>query len=68
MAFDSGESTGAWIFVIATWAYPIFPIAMVIGAWIAFAKHKDKLAGILSGLSFVLPLCFFLIVGLASMI
>jgi hypothetical protein len=55
MAFDSGVTQEAWNIVIAAWAYPIFPLAMVIGAWIAFAKRKNKLAAILSGLSFAPP-------------
>jgi hypothetical protein len=52
MAFDAGESTGAWAFVIAVWSYPIFPLAMSIGAWVAYARRRNKLAAILSGLSF----------------
>jgi hypothetical protein len=55
MAFDSGVTKEAWTFVIAVWAYPIFPVLMVIGAWIAYARRKNVLAGILSGLSFAPP-------------
>lgn len=55
MAFDSGVSAEAWAFVIAVWAYPIFPLLMVIGAWIAFARRKNALAAVLSGLSFAPP-------------
>ena len=53
MAFDEGPSPEAWRFVIAVWAYPLFPLAMAIGAWIAFAFRKNRLAAVLSGLSFV---------------
>ena len=53
MAFDEGSSPEAWRFVIAVWAYPLFPLVMAIGAWIAFAFRKNRLAAILSGLSFV---------------
>jgi hypothetical protein len=63
MAFDSGVTQEAWNFVIAVWLYPIFPIVMVIAAWIAYARHKNKLAAILSGLSFAPP--FLLYIGLA---
>jgi len=52
MAFDEGSSPEAWRFVIAVWAYPLFPLVMAIGAWIAFAFRKNRLAAILSGLSF----------------
>ena len=52
MAFDSGQSTQAWTLVIAVWAYPLFPLVMAIGAWIAFAFRKNRLAAILSGLTF----------------
>jgi hypothetical protein len=55
MAFDEGQSPEAWSFVIVVWAYPIFPLVMIIGAWIAFAFRKNWLATILSGLSFAPP-------------
>ncbi|MGA7194130.1 MAG: hypothetical protein WBW94_10900 [Anaerolineales bacterium] len=66
MAFDAGETTQAWIFVIAVWSYPIFPIVMAIGAWIAFAFRKNVLSAILSGLTFALPLLFFIILWVVS--
>ena len=53
MAFDEGQSPGAWAIVIAIWVYPLFPLIMTIGAWIAFAFRKNRLAAILSGLTFV---------------
>ncbi|MFZ5858260.1 MAG: hypothetical protein ACOYZ6_15650 [Chloroflexota bacterium] len=52
MAFDSGVTTEAWTFVLLVWAYPILPLILVIAAWIAFAKRKNVLAAILSGLTF----------------
>ena len=55
MAFDSGVTQEAWNVVIAVWLYPIFPLVMIIGAWIAYAKRKNRLAAILSGLSFIPP-------------
>ena len=62
MAFDSGVSTEAWTIVIAVWSYPIIPIMLVIAAWIAFARRKNKLAAVLSGLSFAPPFLLFLVV------
>lgn len=53
MAFDAGVTTEAWTFVILVWSYPILPLILVIAAWIAFAKRKNTLAAILSGLTFV---------------
>ena len=55
MAFDSGVTQEAWNIVIAVWLYPLFPLVMVIGAWIAYAKRRNRLAAILSGLSFIPP-------------
>jgi len=55
MAFDEGNSPEAWRFVILVWSYPIIPLILVIAAWIAFAKRKNILAAILSGLSFTPP-------------
>ena len=60
MAFDSGVTQEAWNVVIAVWLYPIFPLVMIIGAWIAYAKRRNRLAAILSGLSFIPPALLFL--------
>jgi len=63
MAFDSGVTAEAWMIVILVWSYPIFPLAIIIGAWIAYKRHKNTLAAVLSGLSFAPPvLCILLIV------
>ncbi len=53
MAFDSGESPQAWTFVIAVWSYPIWPILFTIAAWIAYARKKDRTAGILTTFTFL---------------
>ena len=66
MAFDSGESPQAWAFVITVWSYPIFPILMAIGTWIAYARRKDTLSAILSGLTFALPILLFLVLVIVS--
>jgi len=68
MAFDSGQTPQAWAFVITVWSYPIFPIAMAIGAWIAYARRKNILSAILSGLTFVLPLLLFIFLWIFSLI
>ncbi|MFZ5819170.1 MAG: hypothetical protein ACOYYJ_04640 [Chloroflexota bacterium] len=52
MAFDSGVTKDAWTFVLLVWAYPIIPLILAIAAWIAFAKRKNTLAAVLSGLTF----------------
>lgn len=62
MAFDSGVSAEAWTIVIAVWSYPIIPLVLVIISWIAFARRKNKLAAILSGLSFAPPILLMLLV------
>jgi hypothetical protein len=53
MAFDSGVTAGAWAFVIAVWSYPIWPIAFAIAAWIAYARKRDRLAGVLTTFTFL---------------
>ena len=55
MAFDEGSSREAWTFVIAVWAYPLVPLVLAIGAWVAFAFRKNRLASVLSGLTFAPP-------------
>lgn len=65
MAFDSGVTQEAWNFVIAVWSYPIWPIAFAIAAWIAYARRKDRLAGILTTLTF-LPVLLLMIVLVLS--
>ena len=68
MAFDSGQSPAAWTFVLTIWAYPIFPLVMVIGAWIAYARRANRLAAILSGLAFAPPILLYLFLWIASLI
>ena len=68
MAFDSGESPAAWSLVIAVWSYPIIPLILVIAAWIAYAKHKNVLAGVLSGLSFAPPFLLYTFIWITSLI
>lgn len=68
MAFDSGVTQEAWNFVIAVWLYPLFPIIMVIAAWIAYARRKNKLAAILSGLSFAPPILLYIGLWISSLI
>ncbi len=68
MAFDQGSTPEAWTFVIAVWSYPIIPLILVIAAWIAYAKGRNKLAGILSGLSFAPPFLLYLFIWVASLI
>jgi hypothetical protein len=65
MAFDSGVSTQAWTFVIVVWSYPIWPIGFTIASWIAYARKKDRLAGVLTTLTFlpVLLLIIVMVVG-----
>ena len=68
MAFDSGESPEAWAFVIAVWAYPLFPLVMAIGAWVAFAFRRNRLAAVLSGLTFAPPILFYIFLWIVSLI
>jgi len=65
MAFDSGVSAQAWAFVIAVWSYPIWPIVFTIASWIAYPRKKDRLAAVLTTLTFlpVLLLIIVMVVG-----
>jgi hypothetical protein len=65
MAFDSGVTQQAWNFVIAAWAYPIWPIGFAIASWVAYAGRKDKLAAVLTTLTFlpVLVLIIFIVLS-----
>ncbi len=64
MAFDSGGSASTWVFVTAVWCYPIVPLLMSIGAWVAYKRRKNSIAAILSGLSFAPIVLFFLVINL----
>jgi hypothetical protein len=66
MAFDSGVTQEAWNFVIAVWAYPIWPILFAIAAWIAYARRKDRLAAVLTMLTFLPVLVLILVIVLAN--
>ena len=60
MAFDEGNTPEARRFVLAVWSYPLFPLIMAIGAWVAFAFRKNRLAAVLTGLTFAPMLLLFL--------
>jgi hypothetical protein len=66
MAFDSGATPEAWTFVIVVWSYPIWPILFTIAAWIAYARKKDRLAGVFTTLTFLPMLVLLLIIVLSS--
>ena len=61
MAFDSGVTAEAWTFVIAVWSYPIWPIGFAIASWIAYARKRDRLAGVLTTLTFLPVLLLFVV-------
>ena len=67
MASDSGVSAEAWTFVIAVWSYPIWPLGFSIAAWIAYARKKDRLAGILTTLTFLPVLLLLLVMILGNL-
>lgn len=65
MAFDSGVSAEAWTFVIAVWSYPVWPLGFAIAAWIAYARRKDRLAVVLTTLTF-LPILLLIVIILVA--
>jgi hypothetical protein len=66
MAFDAGVTAEAWTFVIAVWSYPIWPLAFAIAAWIAYARRRDRMAGILTTFTFLPVLALIVILMLSS--
>ena len=68
MAFDSGVSAEAWTIVIVVWSYPLWPITFAIASWIAYARHKDRLAGVLTTLTFLPILLLILIMVIGNLI
>jgi len=66
MAFDSGVTQEAWNFVIAVWVYPIWPIGFAIASWIAYARKRDKLAAILTSLTFLAVLLLIIFIVLSN--
>jgi hypothetical protein len=67
MAFDSGVTPEAWTFVLIVWSYPIFPLLMVIAAWVAFARRRNILSAIFSGLSFAPPILLYIFLWITSL-
>ena len=66
MAFDSGVTAEAWTFVIAVWSYPLWPIFFAIASWIAYARRKDRLAAVLTTLTFLPVLILFLVMVIGN--
>lgn len=67
MAFDQGSTPEAWTFVLLVWSYPLFPLAIIIGAWIAYRRRRNTLAAVLSGLSFAPPVLCILVMIIGNM-
>jgi hypothetical protein len=53
MAFDSGVSTEAVLFVGAIWSYPLLALGAAVAAWILFALKKGKAALVVTSLPLV---------------
>lgn len=66
MAFDQGSTPEAWAFVIAVWFYPVIPLALAVGAWIAFRFHRYVLANVLSTITFLPPVLLYLLLWLVT--
>ena len=66
MAFDAGVTPQAWAFVIGVWSYPIWPIVFAIASWVAYARKKDRLAAILTTLTFLPVLVVIVFIVLSS--
>jgi hypothetical protein len=66
LSIGSDISPGFWLIIVAVWAYPLFPLVMAIGAWIAFAFRKNGLAAALSGLAAAPTALLYLLICLGN--
>jgi hypothetical protein len=66
MGFDTGDARTTWITLISVCAYPLFPLIMAFGAWVAFVLHKNRLAAVLTGLTIVPPIVLIVVLLLQS--
>ncbi len=66
MAFDSGPTTAAWVFVGVIWAYPILPLGLSGGAWFAYGTRHSTTAAILITLAFLPPVLLLLLLWVTS--
>jgi hypothetical protein len=66
-AVQTGDAAVA-ILSLAVWAYPLFALVLAIGAWVAFALRRNRLAAILSGLACAPPVLFYLFMRFAPLI
>lgn len=64
LAFDSGVTSEAMIFVAMMWSFPVLAIVFVIAAWTSFKYQKNRLAAILTGLPLIPPLILFFIINM----
>lgn len=56
MAFDSGVSSGALLFVAAIWLYPILVVVCIVAAWRAYRASRDTAALVWTTLPLLLAL------------
>jgi hypothetical protein len=68
MAFDSGYSLWAVLFVGAMWSYPLCAIIFSALAWVFYAKKKYKRAALSPLLSFLPAALIFLLFLLGSVL
>lgn len=68
MAAVQINEPAVFILSLAVWAYPLFALVMAIGAWVAFAFRRNRLAAILSGLACAPPILFRLFMRIAPLI
>jgi hypothetical protein len=56
MAFDSGVSTEAVVFVGAVWSYPLLALGADVAAWVLFGLKKGKAALVVTSLPLVVAI------------
>ena len=68
LAYGANDLSETPTVVTGLWLYPIFPLVMAVAAWVAFAKRRNVLSAVLSGLSFAPVAVLILGIGIQNWI
>ena len=66
MAFDSGYSTEAAVFVGVVWGYPLLPIFAAVATWILVARKRYRAAVIVTSIPLLIALPLLAYIGFAA--
>jgi len=66
MAFDSGYSTEAAVFVGVVWGYPLLPIFAAITTWILVAQKRYRAAVIVTSIPLLIAMPLLAYIGFVA--